>query len=234
MLLVSIVKQRYYYIIQLFLFLDPQCQENKVDMCLIMDRSKFIRERNSPGFDNWQLILEFLSNLVRGMFENSSNSRVGVVAFAGDAELVFALNSYNSVNDIEQAILRIPYDGGDANIGEGLTQARTLCFNPANGDRSNARNVAILISPGLPSPPVLRDPALAAAEELKEEGVTLLTMGITDLIDQGFLTEAASESAEGLEQTSYPSLSFSVLSDVQRFIGGGCISGKYSYRRISE
>ena len=66
-------------------------------------------------------MLQFIASLVRGIFENSNENRVGVVAFAGDASLVFALNSYNNVNDIEQAILSIPYDGGDANIGEGLT-----------------------------------------------------------------------------------------------------------------
>ena len=174
-------------------------------------------------------MLQFIASLVRGIFENSNENRIGVVAFAGDASLVFALNSYNNVNDIEQAILSIPYDGRDANIGEGLTQARTQCFNPANGDRSNVRNVAILISTGISSPPVLRDQALAEAEELKEHGVSLLTVGITDLIDQGFLTEAASEAAEGLEQTSYPSASFTTLSDLQTYINGGCTSSKYNY-----
>ena len=158
-----------------------------------------------------------------------TRAELGVVAFGGDASLVFALNSYNNVNDIEQAILSIPYDGGDAKIGEGLTQARTQCFNPANGDRSNVGNVAILISPGISSPPVLTDQALAAAEELKGHGVTLLTMGITDLIDQGFLTEAASGAVEGLEQTSYLSPSFSTLSDLQTFINDGCASSKYNY-----
>ena len=148
------------------------------------------------------MILEFSSLLVDGISRVPNDVRVGVIVFSTTARQVFALNDYDNSTDVTQAIRTIRYERGDANIAEGLNQARIQCFNPANGDRPDARNVAILISPGIVSSPAEQEMALAAARELKDAGVTLLTVGVTDVVDQTFLSTAASALEQG-QQSSF-------------------------------
>ena len=47
--------------------------------------------------------------------------------------------------------LATEYTGGTTNTMEAFRIARTTCFNPANGDRSYAPNVAIIITDGQPT-----------------------------------------------------------------------------------
>ena len=167
-----------------------------------------MRDRNPQGDDNWLLVKQFSSLLVHEIsgppvrtVPNDIN--VAVIVFSDMAKQVFALNDYNATVDIMLAIEEIPFEGGNANIADGFNQARIQCFNPANGDRPDARNVAVLISPGIVSSPSEREMALAAARELKDTGVTLLTVGVTDVVDQNFLSTAASALQQG--ELSLPS-----------------------------
>ena len=88
--------------------------------------------------------MQFSSLLVDGISRVPNDVRVGLIVFSYTVRQVFALNDYDNRTDVTQAIW---YQGGDANIEEGFNQARIQCFNPANGDRPDARNVAVLISP---------------------------------------------------------------------------------------
>ena len=55
--------------------------------------------------------------------------------------------------------------------------ARDQCFSPANGDRPNVRNIAIMITDGLPYPPSRRQPAIDMARSLREKGVSVIAIG---------------------------------------------------------
>ena len=57
---------------------------------------------------------------------------------------------------------------------------RTECFNPANGDRDNAPNVAVLITDGIPTVDVeLLDDEVATIKSL---GIRILGVGVTNKV----------------------------------------------------
>ncbi len=175
------------------LFTEEPCEPN-VDLCLIIDSSGSIRYNNpaNGSHDNWHLQLEFLSNFVKTFTISSHASRIGAVLFSEQVNLMFALNTFNNKNNITDAILNIPYLGGSTNTPEAMRVARTQCFNPNNGDRKFAQNVAILITDGIPFPTNRRQPAIEEARRLQDAGVRMISIGITHAVDLNFLKEISS------------------------------------------
>ena len=190
----------------------------------MIDSSSIIRANNpSDGsFDNWQLALQFMSALVDIIMAGSNENRVGAVVFGQSARLAIALNSFTDAESINEALMRIPFMGANSNIPEALNQARTQCFNAANGERSNARNIAIFLSPGIPSPASRRVDVLNAASQLKTSGVFIYSLGITDTIDLTFLETVSSQPQEE-GQTFFTATDFTVLDKLEdEIVGDNC------------
>ncbi len=114
------------------------------------------------------------------------------MVFSEQVFLAFTLNQYDNQNDINQAILNINYIGGQTNTPEALIVTREQCFSASNGDRRNSDNLAIMVTDGLPFPTNRRQPALDQARRLKNFGVFLVPVGITDTIDEDFLRDISS------------------------------------------
>ena len=124
-------------------------------------------------------------------------TRVGVVAFSENPSLMFPLNRYSNALDIKQLIVSIPHINQATNIAPALTETRTECFSAANGARSESRKFAILTTSGVQSNPgtdprTLDDQAKAEAEVLKSNGVTLIPVGVTSVVDLNLLEEMSS------------------------------------------
>ncbi len=215
------------------LFPAPRC-ESQVDLCFVIDSSGSIRDNNVPGGpDNWQLQLEFLVSLVRAFTVGRDATRVGAVVFSEQVRLAFALDRYNTAEDISAAILAIQYLGQTTNTPEALRVTRTQCFNVANGDRPNVPNLVLIVTDGQPFPRDRRGPALVEARALKDTGVTSIAIGITSDIDVDFLRElSSSPQLEG--QNFFTATDFAVLNTIQRtVVEGTCttLTGK-DYRCV--
>ena len=200
--------------------------ESQVDLCFVIDSSGSIRDNNpSDGsYDNWQLQLDFLSNLVKAFTIGQDATRVGAIVFSEQVVLEFSLLTFDTAEGIIQALLATPYMGQTTNTPEALLQTRTQCFNVANGDRNNVANLAIVITDGVPFPQNRRDPALEEARALQEAGVTVISIGITNNIDTAFLKEMSSPpQIEG--QNYFTATDFSVLNEIQKtVVEGTCIA----------
>ena len=168
-----------------------------MDLCLIIDSSGSIRDNNpSDGSDNWTTQLEFLSNLVGAFSVGPDATRVAAVVFSETVELVFSLDRYDDVRRVQEAIENIAYMGQTTNTPEALIQARNQCFNPATGDRPNVLNLAIIVTDGVPFPASRRTPAIDAASQLRNAGITMVAIGVTNNIDVEFLKAMSSEPQE--------------------------------------
>ncbi len=168
--------------------------KTKLDLCLIIDNSGSIRDRNpSDGsHDNWQMQMDFLSNFVSAFFIGPDTVHIGAVVFSEQAYLAFSLATFDSQELIQQALLAIPYIGGSSNTPAALRVTRTQCFNPSNGDRPDVGDMAILITDGVPFPPSRREPAIVEAMRLQDSGVRMISIGITARVDDAFLQEMSS------------------------------------------
>ncbi len=195
-------------------------------MCFVIDSSGSIRDNNPQdgSYDNYELQLDFLANLVRAFTIGPDDTRVGAIVFSEQVILQFPLSQYDSAQDITQAILAIPYLGQTTNTPEALLQTRTQCFSQANGDRPNVPNLAIVVTDGVPFPDSRRDPALEEARNLRNARVTVISIGITDNIDVDFLREMSSPpQIEG--QNYFTATDFTALNEIQRtVVEGTCTS----------
>ena len=204
-----------------------------MDLCVVIDSSGSIRDSNPPDGspDNYQLQLEFMSSLIRAFDVGLDATRVGALIFSEDVIFEFPLSQYDDREAIVQAILASPYLGQTTNTPEALRQTRIQCFNPANGDRPNVPNLAIVVTDGVPYPDDRRTPALNEARALRDTGAAVISIGITNAIDENFLKGMSS--APQLEgQNYFTATDFSVLREIQRsVVEGTCetIEGKLPY-----
>lgn len=193
-----------------------------MDLCFIIDSSGSIRDNNPPGGqrDNWQLQLDFLSQLIDLFIIGPDATKVGAVVFSEEVNLAFSLDTYTDAQSVKKAINELAYFGLTTNTPEGFKVTREQCFNTANGDRSDVQNLAIFISDGVPWPFYRRDPAVKEAEALKAASVSLVAIGVTHVIDKDFL-QTISSRPHKQDQNFFVATDFKVLSKIRRSVGEG-------------
>jgi len=98
------------------------------------------------------------------------------------ALLNFYLTNFTDVTSLQSAIKRMPFLNGHTNTTGGLRLMRTEIFNPANGDRENVPNVAILITDGAPTKEV--DGLDEEVARIKRDGVIILGVGVTNAVSE--------------------------------------------------
>ena len=100
--------------------------------------------------------------------------------------------------------------------------ARDQCFNEDSGDRPDVKNIAIVITDGVPYPENRRQPAIDVAKTLHTKETTVIAIGITNVVDMEFLKLISS--APQLPNKQYFSApSFTDLSSIlQNVTTGSC------------
>lgn len=205
----------------------------QVDLCFLVDSSGSIRDENPPSGipDNWQLQLDFLAQLIDLFTIGPEATKVGAVIFSEEVRLAFSLDEHMDAQSVKNAILSLEYLGETTNTPDAFRVAREQCFNRANGDRPDVRDLAIFISDGVPWPSFRRVPAIESAQSLKDISISIIAIGVTNVIDQDFLrTISSPPQIEG--QNYFVAADFTVLSDIRRSVGEGtCVTvegSKYS------
>ena len=197
----------------------PRCLP-KLDLCLVLDSSRQIRQQNpSNGFyDNWGLSLDISKFLVDTQNIGPDATRVAAMVFSDTTRQVFSLTQYSTVTEIREALSGIPYMGQDANIAQAMGQIGTLCFN-GQDDREDGRKVVVMVTAGIQTNPGVQDEqVLAAATELREAGVTIIPVGITDVVNLDLLRSlSAPPNREG--EDFYTAADFTVLTSLGRKLG---------------
>ena len=115
---------------------------------------------------------------------------MGAVLFSDRGELLFGLDEYLNLQDARAAILTTRYPGANTNTSGGLYRARVDLFNPNNGDRPNVPNLAIIITDGKST--FDNDKTIPIAEDLRNDGVFLVAVGITNSVDENELKAISS------------------------------------------
>ena len=200
---------------------EPTCAV-QVDLCFIIDSSGSIRDNNplSGQPDNWQLQLDFLSQLIDLFIIGPDATKVGAVVFSEEVKFAFSLDTYTDAQSVKKAINKLAYIGVNTNTPEGFKVTREQCFDTTNGDRSDVQNLAIFISDGVPWPSFRRDPAVQEAEALKAARVSLVPIGVTNVIDRDFL-QIISSPPHVLGRNFFVATDFTVLSEIRRSVGEG-------------
>lgn len=118
----------------LFFVLVAACRGNgEADIAIILDRSGSIRRE---WFDR---VKEYLVSVVSQYEVYDDKVRIACVTFSNDAVVVFYLNTYSNIQDINEGIMRIQYSGQRTNIAAAFEIVRTQVFVSNRGDRADAQ-----------------------------------------------------------------------------------------------
>lgn len=159
--------------------------DSVADIFFVVDSSGSIRDKNPPdgSRDNWQLILDFVANVVERfrVGAGSTDVRIGFIKYSNNAEIVFYLDTYQDKNSIISAVRNVRYGGGFTNTQEALRLLRTQGFQQSRGDRMSALNIAIVITDGESN--AQQQNTVPEAERLQNMGVTVFTIGVTSAVN---------------------------------------------------
>lgn len=160
------------------------CINSQVDIALVVDVSESIYDVDG----NYQLLKEFLAQIIADSDVNSGRFRFALTLFNHDVFNEFYLHTYNTSSAMIQHIQQMPLRSGGTYTGQALANLRTHVFVPP-GDRPGADNIAIVLTDGHSF-----DNALTAQQALqaRQVGIKLIAVGI-GLHNTSELVQIASE-----------------------------------------
>ncbi|XP_034995181.2 collagen alpha-3(VI) chain isoform X6 [Zootoca vivipara] len=143
----------------------------------------------SIGKERFQLVREFLYDVVKQLDVVGNDFRFGLVQFSGNPHTEFQLNTYHTVQDVLSHISHMPYMGGGTKTGEGLEFLIRNHLSKAAGSRvsDGAPQVIIVLTDGRS-----QDDVALPSSVLKSADVNMFAIGVQDAVE-GELKEIASE-----------------------------------------
>jgi len=180
------------------------CSE-MVDAVFLIDSSLSVRElcpldMRSPTTNNWNLVLNFVSEVVGAMPLDRDAARVGVVTFStavSDVDVIpLGQSNAADASTLRRRIRQLPFLGGNTNTTGALRVARhqlARARHAAAAAGTSRKQYVILLTDGANN--VDSDP-VQEARVLKLDDVRLVTVGISNYVDEAQLKEMASAPAE--------------------------------------
>lgn len=138
-------------------------------------------------------------------------TRVGAVLFSDRGELLFNFEQFSKDRTAARnTLIDTQYPGANTNTSGGLYVARTLLF--AANQRPDALKIAVVITDGKST--YDSDRTIIIAEDLRQDMVDVISIGITDSIDVNEL-KAISSLPQRLGQNYYTSTDFRQLENIK-------------------
>lgn len=186
------------------------CQES-LDLVFVLDSSGSIRDKNPSdnSYDNWNLLLQFVARITESLYTlTNGNLRVGLVRYSEKAFSDFYLNEITDLTQLKNRILSTSYIGSYTNTSGGLREMNYNQFVSSRGDRSNAQNVAIVITDGESNVDDQR--TVPDAQEARNRGIMIYTMGVTNAINENEIRQISS-SPQQVNVTYFTATDFTTL-----------------------
>ena len=159
----------------------------------MIDRSKFVRS------ENFQDLLDFAKDIVGDLEVRPTKTRVGVVAYARDADIQFPLDMYTTQQDVMDAIGRIEYMDGQTDIVNALNTIQNQMFTVSSGNR---RKKLILLTERLNNDMRGDSELIRVATELKLVGVEITTVSFGRMTNRQALRAICSSSYNTATKTT--------------------------------
>ncbi|XP_069504629.1 collagen alpha-1(XXVIII) chain [Ambystoma mexicanum] len=115
-----------------------ECKEVPMELVFVIDSSE------SVGPDNFQIIKNFAKTLIDRASVNHATTRVGIINFSHQVELVSSLQQHSTKEDLKQSVEKMQYLGEGTYTASAIGRANEI-FKAA---RPDVRKVAIVITDG--------------------------------------------------------------------------------------
>lgn len=141
--------------------------------------------------------------------------RFALITYSTNVRLIFSFSRYTTKALVLDAISTTQYVSGSTNTAEALAAAEEMFSSPAYGDRSDAENVAILLTDGQSN--IFPENTIPSANRLKATGTKVIAIGI-GLTNYDEISQIASGPKDVFKVQG-----FDVLGDVKaEIIGSSC------------
>ncbi|XP_062856462.1 collagen alpha-1(XIV) chain [Trichomycterus rosablanca] len=161
------------------------CKAAKADLVFLVDGSWSI------GDDNFLKIIRFLYSTAGALDEiGPGGTQVAIAQFSDDARTEFDLSSYNSKENLLDAIQRISYKGGNTKTGRAMQHVKDAIFTRTGGSRRGMPKVLVVLTDGRS-----QDDVNKISQEIQMEGYIVFAIGFADA-DYGELVSIASKPSE--------------------------------------
>jgi len=161
-----------------------------LDLSFAVDSSGSI---NYKGATNWDTALQFVANISNSFVIGPNDVQVAFVLFSDVASVEWGLTRYQDKTSLIRAILGVRYLDDTTNLNDALYLTRTQVFAPGRGTRPSTVKVTIILTDGEDNVPEVGTPlTIANATALKNDGVRLIGVGVSDMVDRNRLLQIVS------------------------------------------
>lgn len=158
------------------------CHGNEaLELVFVVDSS------NSLSSDDFTRAKFFMENVVDAFNIASDKTRVSVITYSNTPTVEFYLNSYTVKSTLKNAIQNLPFRTGSTNTASALQSAVNNVFSSS---RSSAAKVIIVITDGQSNDRLYTQ---HAADNARNDGIILFSVGVGHAIDNGELNYMASK-----------------------------------------
>ncbi|KAK6321859.1 hypothetical protein J4Q44_G00088350, partial [Coregonus suidteri] len=157
------------------------CRSANIDLVLLIDGSKSVRPQN------FELVKQFVNQVVDSLDVSAHGTRVGLVQYSSRVRTEFALNMYQTADDIKKAVMNVEYMEKGTMTGLALKHMVENSFSEAEGTRKNVPRVGLVFTDGRS-----QDDITEWAKKAKEAGITMYAVGVGKAVEDE-LREIASE-----------------------------------------
>ncbi|XP_071016431.1 matrilin-4-like isoform X3 [Oncorhynchus clarkii lewisi] len=157
------------------------CRSANIDLVLLIDGSKSVRPQN------FELVKQFVNQVVDSLDVSAHGTRVGLVQYSSRVRTEFSLNMYQTAVDIKKAVMNVEYMEKGTMTGLALKHMVENSFSEAEGARKNVPRVGLVFTDGRS-----QDDITEWAKKAKEAGITMYAVGVGKAVEDE-LREIASE-----------------------------------------
>ena len=162
-----------------------------LDLSFAVDSSGSINYKDDGT--GWDKSLQFVANISNSFTIGPDNTQVAFVVFSTTAEVEWGLTRYQDNTSLINAIMNVPYLDDHTNLNDALYLTRTQVFAPGRGSRPRAFKVTIILTDGEDNiPEVGTHLTIENARALKNDGVRLIAVGVSDDVDEDRLLQIVS------------------------------------------
>ncbi|XP_067023578.1 protocadherin Fat 4-like isoform X2 [Acropora muricata] len=160
------------------------CQTS-VDLAFILDSS------GSVGSYNFNLVKNFVKNVVDFFNIGKAGTHVAVVTYSTNTKLEFNLKAYYTKSSIKTAVGKISYRGGWTYTANSLDYVRKNIFATSQGMRPDQSipKVTVLLTDGYSNGRSVADPA----KQLRDKGVNIFSVGVGRYVNPKELNTIATD-----------------------------------------
>ena len=190
----------------------PACKDKRSDLVFLIDASGSIlveSHNRKERFSNWNLIKQFVINVVRNLNIGMNDTRVALIKFSHVSNIEFFLDSYHTKEQVVAKVANTSLVGSKTNISGALRQLNDHVLTAKHGDRADVHNVVILLTDGQSN--VNASGTILEAKRAKKRGVRMFVIGLTNNV---LMDELQKMSSKPLSTHLFSRASYSLVSTV--------------------